>query len=90
MEGKQKVLKQSVKRNIERFPKDFMLEMTHKELESWRSQIAASNSDKMGLKYLSFCFAEQGVAMLSSVLKSYCCKYSDNTRFHKSKAGFNL
>lgn len=57
-------------RNIDRFPKDFMFEMTEKELQNWRSQIASSNSDKMGLRYLPFCFTEQGVAMLSSVLNS--------------------
>ena len=65
-----KVLKQAVKRNAERFPDDFMFEMTSEELENWRSQIVTSNSDKMGLRYPPFCFTEQGVAMLSSVLKS--------------------
>jgi phage regulator Rha-like protein len=66
-----KVLKQSVKRNIERFPGDFMFEMSSEELENWRSQIVTSNfSDKMGLRYPPFCFTEQGVAMLSSVLNS--------------------
>ncbi|MBA3680732.1 MAG: ORF6N domain-containing protein [Bacteroidetes bacterium] len=65
-----KVLKQAVKRNMERFPEDFMFEMTEAELQNWRSQIVTSNSDKMGLRYLPFCFTEQGVAMLSSVLNS--------------------
>jgi len=65
-----KVLKQAVKRNIERFPKDFMFQLTKAELENWRSQIVTSNSDKMGLRYSPFVFTEQGVAMLSSVLKS--------------------
>lgn len=65
-----KVLKQSVKRNIERFPEDFMFEMTKAELENWRSQFGTSNSDKMGLRYAPYCFTEQGVAMLSSVLNS--------------------
>lgn len=65
-----KVLKQSVKRNIKRFPKDFMFEMTVKELQNWRSQIVTSNSEKMGLRHSPFCFTEQGVAMLSSVLNS--------------------
>jgi phage regulator Rha-like protein len=65
-----KVLKQSIKRNISRFPEDFMFEMTKEELENWRSQFVTSNSDKMGLRYLPFAFTEQGVAMLSSVLNS--------------------
>ena len=66
-----KVLKQSVKRNLERFPEDFMFVMSKTELENWRSQIVTSNfSDKMGLRYSPYCFTEQGVAMLSSVLNS--------------------
>jgi len=67
-----KVLKQAVKRNMERFPKDFMFEMSKKEFENWRSQIVTSNSsDVMGLRYAPFCFTEQGVAMLSSILNSH-------------------
>ena len=66
-----KVLKQAVKRNLERFPKDFMFEMSKKEFEDWRSQFVTSNSaDIMGLRYAPFCFTEQGVAMLSSILNS--------------------
>lgn len=65
-----KRLKETVKRNHERFPADFMFEMNKSEFENWRSQIATSNSDKMGLRYAPFCFTEQGVAMLSSVLNS--------------------
>ncbi|HRH61066.1 MAG TPA: ORF6N domain-containing protein [Chitinophagaceae bacterium] len=65
-----RVLKQAVKRNITRFPKDFMFEMDKKELENWRSQFVTSNSDKMGIRYAPFCFTEQGVSMLSSVLNS--------------------
>jgi len=65
-----KVLKQAVKRNIGRFPEDFMFEMTKEELEIWRSQFVTSKSDQMGLRYNPFCFTEQGVAMLSSVLNS--------------------
>ena len=65
------VLKQAVKRNIERFPEDFMFELTKEEFANWRSQIVTSNSsDKMGLRYAPFAFTEQGVAMLSSVLNS--------------------
>jgi len=65
-----KVLKQAVRRNIDRFPADFMFEMTNTEFEDWRSQFVTSKSDKMGLRYKPMAFTEQGVAMLSSVLRS--------------------
>lgn len=65
-----KVLKQAVRRNIDRFPADFMFEMTKTEFEDWRSQFVTSKSDKMGLRYKPMAFTEQGVAMLSSVLRS--------------------
>ena len=66
-----KVLKQAVKRNMERFPNDFMFELNKEEFTNWRSQFVTSNSsDKMGLRYVPFVFTEQGVAMLSSVLNS--------------------
>ncbi len=65
-----KVLKQAVRRNIKRFPIDFMFEMTKEELQNWRSQFVTSKADKQGLRYSPFCFTEQGVAMLSSVLNS--------------------
>jgi ORF6N domain len=65
-----KRLKEAVRRNIHRFPEDFMFEMTLEELENWRTQFATSNSEKMGLRRPPFCFTEQGVAMLSSVLNS--------------------
>lgn len=66
-----KYLKRQVKRNIDRFPEDFMFEMTKEEFEDWRSQFVTSNlSDKMGLRYAPFVFTEQGVAQLSSVLNS--------------------
>jgi len=63
-------LKEAVRRNIKRFPVDFMFELTNEEFSNWRSQIATSNSDKMGLRHIPFCFIEQGIAMLSSVLNS--------------------
>jgi len=65
-----KVLKQAVKRNFERFPKDFMFEMTKEEFQNWRSHFVTSNSERMGLRYAPFCFSEQGVTMLSCVLNS--------------------
>jgi hypothetical protein len=65
-----KRLKESVKRNIERFPNDFMFTLSPEEFKNWRSQFATSNSDKMGLRRSPMAFTEQGVAMLSSVLNS--------------------
>jgi phage regulator Rha-like protein len=65
-----KVLKQAVKRNIKRFPIDFMFELTYEEFQNWRSQFVTSKSDIMGLRYPPFCFTEQGVTMLSCILNS--------------------
>jgi hypothetical protein len=65
-----RTLNQAVKRNIKRFPEDFMFQMTPEELKNWKSQIVISNSEKMGLRKPPFVFTEQGVAMLSSVLNS--------------------
>ena len=65
-----KALKQAVKRNISRFPDDFMFVLTAEEFKNWRSQFVTSNSDRMGLRYPPMAFTEQGVAMLSSVLRS--------------------
>lgn len=65
-----KVLNQAVKRNIERFPADFMFQMNDEEFTNWRSQFVTSNSIKMGLRSKPYVFTELGVAMLSSVLKS--------------------
>ncbi|MGN6530308.1 MAG: ORF6N domain-containing protein [Ginsengibacter sp.] len=63
-----KRLKEAVKRNVNRFPKDFMFTLTQKEFQSLRSQMATSN--RGGTRYLPTAFTEQGVAMLSSVLNS--------------------
>jgi len=65
-----RALNQAVRRNLKRFPEDFMLEMTKQEMEIWKSQIVISNREKMGLRKPPLAFTEQGVAMLSSVLKS--------------------
>jgi hypothetical protein len=65
-----RVLNQAVKRNLKRFPDDFMFQMTKEELEEWKSQIVISNVEKMGIRKLPLVFTEQGVAMLSSVLNS--------------------
>jgi len=65
-----KRLKEAVRRNKGRFPEDFMFEMEAEELKNWRTQFASSNSERKGLRYRPFCFTEQGVSMLSSVLNS--------------------
>ena len=66
-----RVLKQAAKRNIERFPNDFMFKLNKEEFDNWRSQTVMSNSsDKMGLRRAPYAFTENGVAMLSSILKS--------------------
>ena len=67
-EAPTKVLKQAVRRNLSRFPADFMFELTEIEALSLRSQIVTSK--KGGTRYLPFAFTEQGVAFLSSVLNS--------------------
>ncbi len=64
-------LNQAVRRNRERFPEDFMFQLNKKEFGNWKSQIVMSNlGAKMGLRKKPYAFTEQGVAMLSSVLKS--------------------
>ena len=63
-----KRLKESVKRNITRFPSDFMFTFTQKEFQGLRSQFSTSN--RGGTRYLPSAFTEQGVAMLSSILNS--------------------
>lgn len=66
-----KVLKQAVRRNINRFPEDFMFELTEEEWISLRSQIVTLKVGRgQHSKYLPFVFTEQGVAMLSSVLNN--------------------
>lgn len=64
-----KVLIQAVKRNIERFPPDFMFQLTNQEVSILRSQIVTS-SRWGGRRHLPYALTEQGVAMLSSVLRS--------------------
>ena len=63
-----KQLKRQVRRNIERFPEDFMFELNKEEFENLRSQIGTSSWG--GSRYFPMAFTEQGVAMLSSVLNS--------------------
>ena len=63
-----KVLKQSIKRNLNRFPSDFMFELTREEFTNLRSQIVTSSWG--GTRYLPFAFTEHGVTMLASILNS--------------------
>ncbi|MDD2451519.1 ORF6N domain-containing protein [Sulfurovum sp.] len=65
-----KRLNEQVKRNSERFPDDFMFQLSEKEYENLRSQFATSSSSHGGRRYLPYVFTEQGVYMLSVVLKS--------------------
>lgn len=63
-------INEQVKRNVKRFPPDFMFQLTPEEFKNWMSQIAISNKERMGLRKMPYAFTEQGVAMLSSVLNS--------------------
>lgn len=65
-----KYLKRQVRRNIKRFPEEFMFELTKNEFENWRCQFVTSNADKKGLRYKPLVFTEYGILMLSSILKS--------------------
>lgn len=65
-----KVLLQAVKRNLMRFPPDFMFQLNYQEVLALRSQIVTSKTGRGGRRYLPYVFTEQGVAMLSSVLNS--------------------
>jgi hypothetical protein len=65
-----KRLNEQVKRNIERFPSDFMFRLSAEEVSNLRSQFATSSSGYGGRRYLPFVFTEHGVAMVSSVLRS--------------------
>jgi len=65
-----KVLKQAVKRNIDRFPEDFMFVLNQVEFRNWRSQFVTSKADRQGLRHSPMAFTEHGIVMLSSVLNS--------------------
>lgn len=65
-----KTLNRAVKRNLQRFPPDFMFQLTDDEAEALRCQIGTSNKGRGGRRYLPYVFTEPGVAMLSSVLSS--------------------
>ena len=63
-------LNKAVKRNLSRFPKDFMFQLTKDEYDSLIFQSGISNSKRGGRRFMPYVFTEQGVAMLSSVLQS--------------------
>ena len=63
-------LNEQVKRNADRFPEDFMFQLSQEEFENWKSQNATSNSILMGARKRPYAFTENGVAMLSGVLHS--------------------
>jgi len=65
-----RVLVQQVKRNMKRFPADFMFQLTKAEAEALRSQFVISNEGRGGRRYAPYVFTEQGIAMLSGVLRS--------------------
>ena len=65
-----KVLNQAVKRNIDRFPLEFMFQLTQDEFDNLKSQIVTSSNGHGGRRYLPYAFTEYGVIMLSSVLNS--------------------
>lgn len=65
-----RILNQAVRRNIERFPDDFMFQLTESEMNVWISQFVTSKRERMGIRKQPLVFTEQGVAMLSSVLRS--------------------
>ncbi|RRS32354.1 MAG: hypothetical protein P794_01800 [Epsilonproteobacteria bacterium (ex Lamellibrachia satsuma)] len=65
-----KRLNEQVKRNLDRFPDDFMFQLTEKELKDWKSQFATSNKEIMGLRKLPYAFTEEGIYMLATVLRS--------------------
>jgi phage regulator Rha-like protein len=65
-----KNLNKAVSRNTDRFPKDFMFQLTEEELGSLRFQFGTSNKGRGGRRYLPYAFTQEGIAMLSSVLKS--------------------
>jgi len=65
-----RILNQAVRRNFDRFPSDFMFQLSKQETNVWKSQIVISTAEKKGLRKRPLVFTEQGVAMLSSVLNS--------------------
>lgn len=65
-----KVLNQAVRRNSDRFPNDFMFQVTEIEYENLRSQFVTSNKGRGGRRYMPYAFTEEGMYMLATVLNS--------------------
>ena len=65
-----KILNQAVKRNFNRFPSDFMFQLSQEEWDNLRSQIVTSSSYHGGRRYMPYVFTEQGVAMLAAIISS--------------------
>jgi len=65
-----KRLNEQVKRNLDRFPDDFMFQLTKDELYNWKSQFATSNKEIMGLRKMPYVFTEEGIYMLATILRS--------------------
>jgi len=65
-----KVFMQSVKRNLNKFPENFMFQLTYEEFLDWRSQFVTSKNDLIGLRRPPYAFTEYGIAMLSGILRS--------------------
>lgn len=65
-----KAFNQAIQRNMDRFPEDFMFQLTEEEFAGLRSQFVTSKKERGGRRYLPYVFTEQGVAMLSGVLNS--------------------
>ena len=65
-----KALNQAIQRNMDRFPEDFMFQLTEAEFAGLRSQFVTSKKKRGGRRYMPYVFTEQGVAMLSGVLNS--------------------
>ncbi|MEA2048095.1 MAG: ORF6N domain-containing protein [Campylobacterota bacterium] len=63
-------LNEQVKRNIDRFPDDFMFQLNEIELKDWKSQFATSNKEIMGMRKAPYAFTEEGIYMLATVLNS--------------------
>ena len=63
-------LNEQVKRNLDRFPDDFMFQLTDDELKNWKSQFATSNKEIMGMRKALYAFTEEGIYMLATVLRS--------------------
>ena len=81
-----KYLKRQVRRNIIRFPEDFMFELTDNELANWRSQFVTSNKDKMGLRHLPYALGDG----LSNIFSRYPGRLQKQSEIHQSQLSFGF